>query len=104
MFDELTDEQLDLVVEGMGVADTCSKFFTSPEALKRLRESSGLRTKQTPAWATWREFRQFTTAGWGIAGEAVALTLYHLAANEGKSGEEIERLRDAVELYWKYVP
>ncbi|VDC02231.1 unnamed protein product [Peniophora sp. CBMAI 1063] len=84
------------LVMDMQAADTCRKIFTGPESLARLREASGLSTHCTPSWATWKEFRLFTLAPWGVSAEALALTLYHLAANEGYSGDDVERVRKAV--------
>ncbi|KZV61679.1 hypothetical protein PENSPDRAFT_693186 [Peniophora sp. CONT] len=95
----LESEQDDLRMVGLQANVVCRELFTGPDVLKRLRETSGLRTKHTPDWADWREFQSFTTSIWGAAGEAVALTLYHLAADEGMSGDEIERVREGVELY-----
>ncbi|KZV60561.1 hypothetical protein PENSPDRAFT_671581 [Peniophora sp. CONT] len=89
----------DLRMVGLQAKIVCRELFTGPDVLRRLRETSGLRTKHTPDWADWHEFRSFEHSIWGAAGEAVALTLYHLAADEGMSGDEIERVREGVELY-----
>ncbi|VDB87289.1 unnamed protein product [Peniophora sp. CBMAI 1063] len=90
----------DYIMDNLRVSDTCRALFTGDDVVRRLRDSSGLRSSSTPSDATWKEYRQYTHSCWGTAPEAVALTLYYMASEQGVSGKEIDRLRDAVEYVW----
>lgn len=85
------------------LAFTANKIFKSYADVKRLRDASGLRSRSTPTWATARDFARLIFATWGTAAEALALTLYHLAAEEGFSGHDIEHYRDIAEYTWRSV-
>ncbi|VDC03027.1 unnamed protein product [Peniophora sp. CBMAI 1063] len=94
--------QAEQLVMDVRLSETCRKIFRSPEDLYRLRQASQLHSDATPPWAGYAEFRKYTHSIWGTAAEALALTLYHLAASEGMSGKEVDRRRGAAEFAWNH--
>ncbi|VDC00083.1 unnamed protein product [Peniophora sp. CBMAI 1063] len=98
--DDLDDGPDDHLLIASHIAHTARKIFNSYGDLKRLRESSRVRTRCTPRWATYRHFRLGIEACWGVAAEALALILYYLAVEEKMSGDDIDRYRDVAEYTW----
>lgn len=80
-------------------------IFKSPEDLSRLREATGWRVSSTPASATYRDFSFGVTLGVerGVAPEAIALVLYHMAAVEHMSGPAVEKHCDAVDYWYEHI-
>ena len=63
--------------------------------------SSPLGKHNTPSWADCEELAQYTWTTSGAGAEALAMTLWHLAAVKGVSGKKIDRYRDAAQFAWK---
>lgn len=99
----ITSKHADYLAGHLEVWAACREVFTGPESVRRLREASGLRSSATPSDADWTNYRRFLHDPFGTAGEAVALTMYYMAAEKGVSGKRMEFLRDSVEYYWEYV-
>lgn len=79
----------------------CSALFKESGAVARLRQTAGLGKRDTPKWATAEQFQQYTDNAHGVGAEALALTLWHLAAERHWSGSKCERYRHAAEWAWK---
>lgn len=80
------------------------EIFKSPEDLSRLREATGWHVKYTPESATYRDFVfGIIDVERGVAPEAIALVLYHMAAVEHMSGERVEKHCDAVDYWYEKI-
>ncbi|VDC00041.1 unnamed protein product [Peniophora sp. CBMAI 1063] len=100
MYDDCPDDYVHI---SFHLSRTAQQIFKSYADLKRLRESSGLRTRTTPHWATYRDFSRGVHATWGTGAEALALVLFYLADTEKLSAAAIDRYRDAAEYFWRKV-
>ncbi|VDB98820.1 unnamed protein product [Peniophora sp. CBMAI 1063] len=99
----ITSLHADYLAGDVELASACRELFTGPDAVRRLRDESGLRSSATPSDVHWTQYRRYTHDPFGVSGEAVALTLYYLAAKKGLSGKRIDFLRDSAEYVWDWM-
>ena len=102
-FENLTSFQVEQMVLDMDLRAECKKLFNGQTSLHDLRASCPLGRHDTPASADCDELAQYTWSKSGAGAEALAMTLWHLAAEKRVSGKEIDRYRDAAQFAWKCV-
>ena len=100
-FEHLTTFQVEQMVLDSDLRAECKLLFKSTASLSDLRAKCPLGKHDTPPWADCDELAQYTWTRSGAGAEALAMTLWHLAAEKGVSGDEIDRYRDAAQFAWK---
>lgn len=101
--DDLTLQNSEDILRDHKLRRICVELFKVPGNVARLREAAKLGNFEAPSWPEAAQFLDYTNNFHGAGAEALALTLWHLAAERHWSAKKCERYRYAAEWAYKSV-